>query len=263
MKILRVLALAMALMLFAGACGGGDDEEANEGAGAAATEAGETPEETAHAEHTEFCEGMVAAETAVLAAASGGDPGDIEGLLATVEETAPAELEAQLEVVLSTVRLGLQKQDGSVFESEEFTTNDEELDAWLADNCGFATVDVSVVDYAFEGVPETLAPGTTTFTFTNDGEEVHEMIMVRYKDESLTIKDLMKLSDKEAEKQLEFLGASFGPPGTVDTESRSLAAGKYALVCFIPVGATSEKALRKADGPPHIAKGMSAEFIVQ
>jgi hypothetical protein len=260
---MRVLALAMALMLFAGACGGGDDDEANEGAGAAATEAGETPEETAHAEHTAFCEGVVAAETAVLAASSGGDPGDLEGLLATLEETAPPELEEQLTVVLDTVRRALDKKDDSVFENEEFATNEEEVDAWLADNCGFEAVDISAVEYAFEGAPETLTAGTTTFTFTNDGEEVHEMIMVRYKDESLTIKDLMKLSDKEAEKQLEFLGASFGPPGTVDTESRSLAAGKYALVCFIPVGATSEKALRKAEGPPHVAKGMSAEFIVQ
>jgi hypothetical protein len=92
---------------------------------------------------------------------------------------------------------------------------------------------------------------------------MHEMLMVRYKDPSTTIENLVKLSDKEARKAIDFLGASFGPPGATDTESKELTPGKYALVCFVPVGSTSEKAARTADGPPHVAKGMSAEFTVE
>ena len=256
-KILRVLALALAVMLFAAACGGSDDDEGTDAG--ADTQASADP----HAQHAEFCETVVEAETAVLAAAEGGDPASVEDLLVQTEETAPEELQEQIGVVVGVVREALAEQDDRAFEDEEFGRNEEEVDQWVASNCGFETVAITAVDYAFEGVPETLPAGYTSFAFTNGGKEMHEMIMVRFKDESLGIKDLMKLSDKEAEEKLEFLGASFGPPGASDTETRELAAGKYALLCFVPVGSTSEKAARKADGPPHVARGMSAEFTVE
>lgn len=250
-----MVAFAAALLLFAGACGGGDGDTED----AAATPAAEED----HADHTAFCEDVIAAETAVLQASAGGDPSGVEGLLAAAEESAPPELESQVSVVLATVREALEKQDDSAFEDEEFSENEEEVDQWVADNCGYERVDVTAVDYAFEGVPATLPAGTTTFVFSNEGEEMHEMLMVRFKDPKTTIEDLMELSDKEAQSKLDFLGASFGPPGTTDVESKELAPGKYALLCFVPVGSTSEKAARKADGPPHVARGMSAEFTVE
>ncbi|MDQ4125045.1 MAG: hypothetical protein M3134_05530 [Actinomycetota bacterium] len=256
MKILRVGALCVAVLLTASACGGGDD-----GDDAAAPTA--AAEETHPESHEEFCDAVIDAETQVLAASSGGDPSGIEDLLVTVEETTPPELEEQVGVVAATVREALEKRDERAFESEEFSKSEEEVDVWVADNCGYERVDVRAVDYAFEGVPDTLAPGTVTLGFSNAGTEMHEMLMVRYKDPSTTIDDLMKLSDKEAQKAIDFLGASFGPPGATDTENKELTPGKYALLCFVPVGSTSEKAARKADGPPHVAKGMSAEFTVE
>ncbi|HEX2196461.1 MAG TPA: hypothetical protein VHJ76_06000 [Actinomycetota bacterium] len=256
MKTLRVVALATALMMVAAACGGEDGgDEPDTGAAA---------QETAAESNDAFCESVVAAETAVLAASSGGDPSGVEDLVATVEETAPQELEEQVTVVVTAVRRALETRDDSAFETEEFTQNEEEVDRWVADNCGFdAQVDVTAVDYAFEGVPETLPAGIATFNFSNEGTELHEMLMVRYKDPSTTVEDLMKLSDREAQKVIDFIGASFGPPGASDTESKELTPGKYALLCFVPVGATSEKAAEKADGPPHVARGMSAEFTVE
>lgn len=89
------------------------------------------------------------------------------------------------------------------------------------------------------------------------------MLMVRFKDPSKSVEDLLKLSQKEAQKHIDFLGASFGPPGAQDVEVKELTAGKYALLCFVPVGATSEKAARSAEGPPHAIRGMSAEFTVE
>jgi hypothetical protein len=256
LKILRVLALVLAIALLASACG---DDQGGEVEGAGAPGAGATEAAT----NEEFCQSVVSAETAVLAASSGGDPGDLEGLLETVEETTPAELEDQMAIVLAAVRQAMEDRDDSAFETEEFASNEEEVDQWVADNCGFEAVEVTAVDYAFEGVPETLPAGITTFAFSNEGKEVHEMLMVRYKDPSTTIEELLELSDKEAQKKIVFLGASFGPPGASDTENKDLAPGKYALVCFVPVGSTSEKAARKADGPPHVARGMSAEFTVE
>ena len=255
LKTLRVVALATALVMLAAACGGDDGDEPGTGSAA---------EETAAESNDAFCESVVAAETAVLAASGGGDPSGVEDLVATVEETAPAELEEQVTVVVAAVREVLETRDDSAFGTGEFARNEEEIDQWVADNCAFdAEVDVTAVDYAFEGVPETLPAGIVTFNFSNEGAEIHEMLMVRYKDPSTTIEDLMKLSDKEADKVIDFLGASFGPPGATDSESKELTPGKYALVCFVPVGSTSEKAAAKADGPPHVARGMSAEFTVE
>ena len=257
MKILRVGALCVAVMLTMSACGGDDDD--GDDAAAPTQAAEETEADTSQA----FCDSVVAAETAVLAAAGGGDPSGVEDLIAAAEESTPPELEEQMSLVTSTVREALEAQDDRAFQSEEFSQADEEIDQWVADNCGFERVDVTAVDYAFEGVPETLPAGKVTFAFSNEGKEMHEMLLVRYKDPETTIKDLMKLSDKEAQKAIDFLGASFGPPGSSDVESKDLTAGKYALVCFVPVGSTSEKAARKADGPPHVARGMSAEFTVE
>ncbi len=253
-----MLALGVAVMLFAGACGGDDDDNGESDAGAVT----QAPADV-HAEHAEFCDTIVEAETAVVAAASGGDPAAVEGLIAEVEETAPAELEEQVETVAATVRHAMEKQEEGAFDSPEFSNADEAIDQWVLENCGFETIQVSAVEYAFEGVPATIPAGKTTFVFNNDGEEIHEMIMVRYKDESLTVDDLIELSDKQARKKIEFLGAAFGPPGTVDAGTRDFAPGKYALLCFVPVGATSEKAAEKAEGPPHVARGMSAEFTVE
>ena len=252
-------ALTAALLLTAAACGGGDDEAGDDEA-AAPTEAAE---KTSHESHMEFCESVVRAETAVLAATSGGDPAAVEDALKAAEESVPLELEEQLTMVAATVRKGLETRDDKLFRSEEFSGNEEEIDRWVADNCGFDRVDVTAVDYAFEGVPERLPAGFASFAFSNEGKELHEMIMVRFKDPSESVKDLMKLSDKQAQKRVEFLGASFGPPGTEDLEVKELTPGKYALLCFVPVGSTSEKAAREAKGPPHVARGRSAEFTVE
>lgn len=258
MKILRLVALAVAVLLVAGACGG-DDAGTDDSGGAAAEET--AAEDTGSGSNETFCETVVTAETAVLAASSGGDPSGIEDLLGAVEESTPAELEEQVSTVLATVREALEAQSDRPFRDPGFEKSEEEVDQWVADNCGFEAVDVAAVDYAFEGVPETLPAGFTTFGFSNEGKEMHEMLMLRYKDESLTIEDLQALSEKEAQEKVEFLGASFGPPGATDTESKELAPGKYVLVCFVPVGSTSPKA--KADGPPHVARGMFAEFTVE
>lgn len=257
---MRVIPLILALALFGAACGSDDDGgSTGTGSGSATGAAGEDTSELDQA----FCDAYVEAQSAVLAASAGGDSGNIESLLQAAQEGAPEELAGQLETVVSTVTKAAEKGDDSAFESEEFTSADEEIDAYVADNCDYESHEISAVDYAFEGVPPTIPAGKVTFEWSNDGDEVHEMIIVRFKNDDAKLEDLLKMSDKEAQKQVDFAGASFGPPGTEDIETLDLAAGHYAMVCFIPVGATDLDALEKAKGPPHVMKGMSAEFTVE
>lgn len=148
------------------------------------------------------------------------------------------------------------------------------------------TVEITAVDYDFEGVPETVPPGTE-LSFTNDSAgEVHEMVLLRINDdETRTIEELAALPEEEAT-------AAFapGPPalvsfalpgedGMVAVGSTTLTEpGRYGMVCFVPTGADPQayRELLAAPpsegedgppdipgGPPHITMGMFAEFTVQ
>ena len=151
-------------------------------------------------------------------------------------------------------------QDDSIFEDPEFTAADETVDLYVIDNCEVESFDVAAVEYAFEGLPETVPAGNVGFNFTNEGEELHEMILVRFKDPEANIEELIELPQKEAEKQIENVGFSFANPGESDAQTFQLDAGTYGVVCFVPTGTTPDK---EGDGPPHTFQGMAAQFSVE
>lgn len=250
----RTLALVVATGLLLSACGG-DDGASDDGQAAPDTEAAGA--------NDEFCNAYVEAQAAVITVAAGGDPGDVPPLLDEVEATVPEEVAGTIEEFIPQVREALETQDQSVFETEGFRAADEEVDAYVADNCGFESYDVSAVDYEFEGLPSNLPPGNVTINWTNDGEEVHEMTLVRFRNDDARLDDLLEMTDRQAEREIEFIGGFFGESGAQDTETLPLEPGRYAAVCFIPVGATDLQALETADGPPHVARGMSLEFTVE
>jgi hypothetical protein len=256
-KLTRALVLALVISMLAVACGGTDSEADSDSPSASEGSDAET------ADNATWCDAYVTAQAAVVGAQSGSDPSVIPGLLDDVENSPPEEIAEVVAEFVPQVRGAVESQDPAVFESEEFQAADEELDAYVAADCGYESFSVSAVDYAFEGLPESVPAGNVTFDWTNDGGEVHEMLLVKLLDESVTVDDLMEMSDKDAQGKLQFIGAVFGPPTTEDVETYPLEAGKYLAVCFVPVGATDMEALNKADGPPHIAEGMSAEFTVE
>ena len=134
------------------------------------------------------------------------------------------------------------------------------MDEWALENCDYEVVEVTGVDYAFEGLPDTLATGQTVFSFTNDGTELHEMILFRVKTDT-PIEDL--LADEEtAEQETEAVGAAFAGPGDSGSGYAVVKkAGRYAAVCFIPQGTTSFET--EGTGPPHFTLGMVTEFTVE
>lgn len=152
-------------------------------------------------------------------------------------------------------------------------------------------VAVHAVDYGYEGVPGTLPAGETRFSFTNDSRaESHEMTLFRINDGVTESFDQI-LAEDEAQQnaaQAQQAGSQQGgaqqggaqqppaeqspPPvpkmsffastGSAPGESAkmdlvgTLPAGRYGMVCFLPVA--SDQA-----GTPHYKKGMKAEFRVQ
>jgi len=115
--------------------------------------------------------------------------------------------------------------------------------------------DVVGTDYAFSGIPDTLAAGATTFNFENQGKEPHEMVVFRFKSDKYTFEELFAMGEKKAMKFIEPAGGTFAKPG--ETAKKPLEAdlveGRYVAVCFIPT---------KTDKKPHALHGMIHEFEV-
>ncbi len=144
------------------------------------------------------------------------------------------------------------------------------------------TIEITAVDYGFEGVPERVAAGSS-FTLTNASSiELHELVAIRMVDgETRSIEDLLELSDEELDEVF-----APGPPAMVliampNEESFAVVGdgtftepGRYALVCFIPTGADPDEFMAAAEassdgppevdgGPPHAFVGMYGEVTVE
>jgi plastocyanin len=120
-------------------------------------------------------------------------------------------------------------------------------------DAGPGTVTVQAEEYAFTGVPETLAAGEVTFELENVGEEQHEFQLVRITSD-LPMADLVELPQKEAQENIEPVGGTFSKPGESGKDfEATLEGGRYGYVCFIPT----------PEGTPHAALGMFGEFTVE
>ena len=148
-------------------------------------------------------------------------------------------------------------------------------------------VQVTAVEYAFQGLPTSL-PAGTQLGFTNAGAEVHEMVLVRIADDTTeTLDELLAMDaqgrDPVAEGLVEMIGENgplFAAPGTTAEGTLLLEReGRYVVLCFIPQGLTDVSVLESlgpdtdpADmppevqaimaNPPHFTLGMIQEFTV-
>lgn len=137
------------------------------------------------------------------------------------------------------------------------------------------TVTVTAVDWGFEGLPDSV-PAGTKLSLSNEGEEPHELVAMRIPDsETRPVSELVRLPEEE-------LGAVFGEampatvilsargqtdtPGPVVGDGTLTEPGRYAIVCFLPVGADDSilesEGPPESDAPPHVSQGMFAELVV-
>ena len=133
-----------------------------------------------------------------------------------------------------------------------------------------SAVEVVGVDYAFQGIPPTATVGTS-FSLRNEGQEAHELVLVRKNpDVTLSFDELLALPEDQALNQVAFLGQVAANPG--ETASGTVTAdapGDYLAICFIPQGLTQlpEGSLGPdaslPAGAPHFTLGMRQEFTVQ
>jgi len=144
------------------------------------------------------------------------------------------------------------------------------------------TVEVTAVDYGYEGLPDDPIASGTRLTLTNSStKELHELVaFLLPEDEERSAEEIAKLPEAE-------LGQLFaGEPATVLLalpdggdmipavgDGSVTEAGRYVVFCAIPVGADPQAYLDAAEtsqgppevegGPPHFTQGMYGELTVE
>ena len=261
----RVGAGLFALTLFTGLAACGDDDD-DSGEDAEATDDAQDGGEQA-ASNEEFCGAVVDFNGAVLEVEldETSTEADVQAageelapLFETIAAEAPEDLSDDADE-LNTAVQGLLEGDAEAFNADATFETYTEFLGGAIEECDFDTVDVNAVDYAFEGVPETIEAGTVAFALTNstENDEEHEMVIFSKADGvTESFEDLLALPQEEVESKVVFAGAAFAPPGGEGSALAELAPGDYAMVCFIPVGGGE-------DGPPHFTEGMIQEFTVE
>ncbi len=133
--------------------------------------------------------------------------------------------------------------------------------AAVIESCGVESYNVTMEDYAFEGIPDTIPAGPAAFDFENTGKEQHELILLRKKDGvTESVEELLALPEEEAMTKVTFVNAGFAPAGGDGALIAKFEPGGYVYACFIPVGTVGEA---EGDGPPHFTEGMAGEFTVE
>jgi uncharacterized cupredoxin-like copper-binding protein len=142
-------------------------------------------------------------------------------------------------------------QDGEYWKLDGFSSAPVSVDG------DTAVIGVSLTDYAFTfNVASVVAPEVLHFQVRNDGTEFHELVLFRMPEGAETADDVTAMLGDDPEGSfLEdgFVGATFAAPGEQSNLVLvGLEPGKYVAICFIP----------DAEGTPHYAHGMIAEFEV-
>jgi len=273
-KRTRAAGLLAALVLAAGltACGDDDDPAVGEASGSASdAESGAEGDLATYCEKTAAIETIgepevdfeTASEDEVAAAVKSFVEEKMQPLAADIDASAPDEIREEIDVLVAAVDELAETGDfETAFGSPEVEEAGNTTHAFDLEQCGWNVVDVTATNYAFAGIDAELAPGVASFELTNEGTELHEIVVLRKNDDTTESWDeLLMLPEEEGMQKAAFVGAAFAAPGEEGEYAiADLTAGEYLAVCFIPVGSVSEDA--PAGGPPHFTQGMKTEFTV-
>ena len=143
------------------------------------------------------------------------------------------------------------------------------------------TIEVTAIDYSFQGIPATIESGSELSLVNNSTIEAHEIVAIRLPDdETRSVEELLQLPEEELgevaeiEPSLVIIARPDGGEGeTVVGDGTLTESGRYLFACFIPIGADPDEYFEAAEGsteapdveggPPHFTMGMFAEATVE
>ena len=217
---------------------------------------------------TAFCDAGLKVDQAFAAAGQSNKPPTkkqqqaIEQSLTRALNVAPPEVAADVQSIQGIIQSALQsKQDPS--ENPTFLQNLSSINGYRYGSCGYNQVQVTGIEYEFQGLPKTLPAGKTAIQFTDAGAELHMLDLFRIKTKD-SLKKLLALPQKDVAKKVQDIGsADVTTLGGTEYVFADLKPGRYGAVCFFPVGATSLDALQNSKGAPHWKQGMYQEVKVE
>ena len=191
-----------------------------------------------------------------------GDPAQLGPAAEAFAEAAPDALADDVDALVA----GFSADGPDAMSAPEFVEANERIgDAIFSDCDTVAAVDVDGIDYAFDGLPESVDAGRIAIRLHNESEteQPHEIVVVTGT-EGQSADELRELPMEELMQQARPVGLAFvDTPGTSATTLIDLAPGSYLLICSLPVAEDGE--LPEGDGPPtdtHAAHGMVATLTV-
>ena len=132
-----------------------------------------------------------------------------------------------------------------------------ELGELLFEGCDGTRLEVTGVDYAFQGLPDEVDAGRVNLSFTDGGTEEHEIMVVKLNQgEDLTLDQVLALPPDEAFAHVMPVAVTWGAPGETSYTAMELEPGTYFALCNIPIGGGEE-------GAPHHTAGMKQTFVVR
>jgi hypothetical protein len=181
-------------------------------------------------------------------------------------------------LVAITVTVGTVAGCGNDDADQAATTTTDPLVATSAPAA--STVEVTAVDFAFEGLPAELQAGTSITLRNTSANELHELVALRLPDDELrSTEELLALPPAELEALFSAPPALavVAPPGEGSFvalgDGTLTEPGRYVVICFIPTGADPQAYLDALEanpgqppqldgGAPHHSAGMYADLVV-
>ncbi|CAN5863875.1 hypothetical protein BH23ACT4_BH23ACT4_07420 [soil metagenome] len=140
-------------------------------------------------------------------------------------------------------------------------------------------VEVTAIDFAFTGLPSSVAEGTTLTLVNKTSVELHELVAIRLPgDETRSVEELIGHPEDLASYFPSVTTVLIAPPDetgiAVEGTGQLTGPGRYAIICAIPTGADPAEYMAAAaeaeggppdvaGGPPHFVHGMYAELVVE
>ncbi len=190
-----------------------------------------------------------------LSASMVGDPSIAGPSLEMFVDSLPAELTAPGTVVVDGLSAAFEGDEEAMFAPEFVEAHEQVGDAMWAGCEAASRLDVTGVDYGFEGLPAEVPAGMMALKFTNgtSSSEPHELIVLqRPPGDTTPIDEIATMSPDEVMADFPMVGVVFvdSPEGS-SASFIDLPTGSYVAICTIPVGGAET-------GDPHAAHGMIA-----
>lgn len=254
---LKALAAVCAVGLLAVACG---DDEDGETAAEPQTTAAEG--EATGGEHEDYC-----AAVAEMEEAEEFDAAQFE----RIKDTAPEEISDEIDYVADAF-IAAEGDAGTVFADPKVEEMLGPVEEFEAEHCesgapegeaedeaateplaGAQVIDVTAVDFSFQGIPAEVPAGATSFEMDNQGESPHEMVLVRL-GQGVVLDELLASGEEPSPEEAEDVGSTFAAPGEGGAylNVEDLTPGTYAVICFVP----------GPEGKAHHELGMKTTFQV-